>query len=122
MSDPTTYADEPGTSTIERAVTVVLMVGLAALVPMASLFGLIFHMLSDGCPTDSGCGRDQVGVGVAVAAWSPWVVYVAALVLVVRRWVRGRSTWWLPPAGLVVGVALWALGRSIAMAAVSTGG
>ena len=123
MSDPTTYADqEPRTSTGERTVTVLLMIGLAALVPVASLFAMILHMLSDGCPDGSECGRDQVGVGVAVAAWSPWAVYVAALVLVVRRWVRGRSTWWVPLVALVIGVAFWALGRSIALSAVSTGG
>ena len=90
--------------------------------PVASLSATIFHMLTDGCPDGSGCGRGQVGVGVAVAVWSPWVVYGAALVLVVRRWVRGRSTWWVPPAALAVGVAFWALGRSIAVAAVSTAG
>lgn len=122
MSDRTTYDDEPRTSTLERGVSVVLVVALGALVSMASLYGFIFHLLSDGCRADSECGRDQIGVGVAVAVVSPWVVFVGTVVLVVRRWVRGRTTWWVPLVAVVIGAAFWALGRSIALSAVSTGG
>ncbi|GAA5123082.1 hypothetical protein GCM10023339_42390 [Alloalcanivorax gelatiniphagus] len=114
MSEPT-YDDQPRRpSKVERSVTVVLMVGLAALVPLGSFFGLFFGMASDGCVGDAPCDSDQIGLGVAVAALSPVVVFIAALVVVLARFARRRSAWWVPLVALVVGGLLWATGGIIA--------
>lgn len=121
MSQPEPYVPEPtGPSRgVDRTVTVVLMLALAVLVPFASLFGLFFGMASDGCVGSVQCSSTVITLGLAVAAASPWVVYVAALVLVIVRWVRRRSTWWVPLAALVVAAALWALGGFIAVTGAS---
>ena len=119
MSEPASYDDLPRrTSSLERAVTILLMVVLAALVPLASFFGLFFGMASDGCVGDNPCDSDRIGLGVSMSAASPPVVFVAALVWVGVRWVRRRTTWWVPLVALVVGVALWVLGGYLAVSAV----
>ncbi|NYE35014.1 hypothetical protein F4692_000118 [Nocardioides cavernae] len=113
MSQPEAY---DRSRTADRTVTVVEMLALALLVPFASIFGLFFGMASDGCIGSVQCSSEQITVGLGIAAVSPWVVYVAALVVVVVRWVRRRSTWWVPLAALVVGAALWAIGGFVAVA------
>ena len=114
----TTYDLPRQTSTVERAVTMVLMVGLAVLVPLASFFGLFFGMASDGCMGDAPCNSDQIGLGVGVAALSPVLVLLAALVVVITRARRRRSAWWVPLVALAVGIGLWVLGGFIAVSAV----
>ena len=115
----TTYDDLPRqTSTLERVVTVLLLIGLAVLVPLASFFGLFFGMASDGCGGDTRCSTGQISAGIVVSAGSPWVVYLVALVVVIVRWARRRRTWWVPIAALVLGAGLWALGGFIAVSAV----
>lgn len=118
-TEPTTYDDLPRqTSIVERTITVLLMVCLAALVPIASFFGLFFGMASDGCVGDNPCDSNQLGLGVALAAASPTVVFLAALVWVIVRVARRRSAWWVPLVGLAVGIGLWMLGGLIAFSAV----
>ena len=112
----TSYDDLPRqTSTVERVVTVLLMIALAVLVPIASFFGLFFGMVSDGCGDGGVCSTTQITVGLVVSAGSPWLVYLGALGVVIVRWVRRRSTWWVPIAGLVVGTAIWFVGANIAL-------
>ena len=119
MSQPEPYDDlPPQTSTVERAVTVLLMVGLAVLVPLASFFGLFFGMASDGCIGNARCSSEQITVGIAISAGSPWIVYLVALGVVIVRWVRRRRTWWVPISALAVGAALWALGGFVAVSGV----
>ncbi|MCF6377083.1 hypothetical protein L2K70_05670 [Nocardioides KLBMP 9356] len=119
MSQPASYDDlPPQTSTVERVVTVLLMLGLAVLLLIASFLGLFFAMASDGCVGDVRCNGAQIGAGIVVASGSPWVVYVVALVVVVVRWVRRKRTWWVPLAALVVGALLWVVGGLIAASAV----
>ena len=81
MTEPATYDDLPRqTSTVERVVTALLMVGLAVLVPVASFLGLFFAMVSDGCTGDTECNGGQIGLGVPGgpldrrwwSSWSPW--------------------------------------------------
>jgi glucan phosphoethanolaminetransferase (alkaline phosphatase superfamily) len=115
----TSYDDLPRqTSTVERVVTILLMIALAVLVPLASFFGLFFGMASDGCVGDTRCSSEQITVGIVISAGSPWVVYLAALAVVIVRWVRRRRTWWVPIAALLVGAALWALGGFVAVSGV----
>ncbi|KRF36470.1 hypothetical protein [Nocardioides sp. Soil805] len=119
MTEPVTYDDLPRqTSTVERGVTALLMVGLAVLVPVASFLGLFFAMVSDGCTGDTECNGGQIGLGVLVAAGSPVVVFVVALVVVIVRIVRRLPAWWVPLVALVAGAALWGLGAVIAASAV----
>jgi hypothetical protein len=115
VSQPEPYARS---RTADRVVTVVEMVALAVLVPIASLFGLFFAMASDGCIGDVACSSTVITLGIAISAASPWVVWLVALVLVIRRWVRRRTTWWLPLVALAVGAALWALGALVAVSGV----
>ena len=105
-------------SPLERGITIVLLVGLLLLVPVASFLGLFFGMASDGCMGDAPCDSDQIGAGVLLSAISPVVVFLAALVGVAVRMVRGRTAWWVPLVALAVGIALWALGGLIAVSAV----
>lgn len=119
MTTPASYDDLPRqTSTVERVVTALLMLGLGLLALMASFLGLLFSMASDGCVGDTPCDGGRLGLGVLVAAGSPVVVFLAALVVVIRRVARRLPAWWVPLAALGVGAALWALGGVIAFTAV----
>jgi hypothetical protein len=119
VTEPATYDDLPRqTSTVERVVTALLMVGLAVLVPIASFLGLFFMMVADGCNGDAECSGGRIGLGVLVAVGSPVVVFLVALAVVVIRVVRRQSAWWVPLVALVVGAGLWALGAVIAASAV----
>ena len=102
------------TSTVERAVTVLLMLGLAVLVPIATFFGLFLGMVSDGCGEGT-CTTIQVTAGVLISSGSPWVVYLGTLAVVILRWVRRKTTWWVPVAALVAGAAIWFVGANIAV-------
>ena len=118
MSQPTPYADRRATvSPVDRVVTVLLLVGLVILVPIAGFMGLLTAMASDGCGANT-CNDSLMTLGVATSAISPIVVGVAAFVWVVVRWVRGRSTWWVPLVAVVVGAGLWALGALLTFSAV----
>ena len=115
MTAPAPYDDLPRqTSTVERVATALLMVGLAVLVPIASFLGLLFSMVSDGCMGGNECDSGRIGLGVLVAAGSPVLVFLGALVVVVRRVATRRSTWWVPLVALVVGAGLWILGAVVA--------
>lgn len=115
MTAPAPYDDLPRqTSTVERVVTALLMVGLAVLVPIASFLGLLFSMVSDGCTGGNECDSGRIGLGVLVAVGSPVLVFLGALVMVVRRVATRRSAWWVPLVALVVGAGLWILGGVIA--------
>lgn len=119
MSDPGTSDDlQRQTSSVERVVTVLLMIGLAVLVPIASFFSLFFGMVSDGCVGDVRCSSGLITLGIALSAATPWIVYVVALAVVIRRWVRRRRTWWVPIAALAVGALLWISGAIVAASAV----
>ncbi len=126
MSEPGTYADQPGAGpdrtvgTGDRVVTVVLLVALAVLVPIAAVMGLLTAMASDGCGSSTRCNDTLIGVGVFTSALSPVVAGLAALVWVIVRWVRDRPTWWVPLAGAAVAAAGWALGAVITFSAVGS--
>ncbi|KRF07585.1 hypothetical protein ASG88_01775 [Nocardioides sp. Soil777] len=119
MTAPASYDGLPRqTSTVERAVTALLMVGLAVLVPIASFLGLFLGMVSDGCTGDTACNGDQIALGVLVSAGSPVVVFIVALVVVVVRVVRRLPAWWVPLVALAAGAGLWVLGAVVAASAV----
>ena len=111
VADPAAERDVP---VADRVVTALLMVGLVVLVPIASFLGLLFSMASDGCVGDAPCSSGQIMSGVLVAAASPVLTYLVALVVVVLRVRARRRTWWVPVLALVVGAGLWFLGGVIA--------
>ena len=59
---------------------VLLLVGLAVLVPIAGFMGLLTSMASDGCMANA-CNADLMSVGIFTSALSPAVVFLAAFVL-----------------------------------------
>jgi uncharacterized BrkB/YihY/UPF0761 family membrane protein len=121
VSQPTSYADQRGAvSPVDRVVTVLLLVGLALLVPIAGFMGLLTAMASDGCGANT-CNGALMTLGVGTSAISSVLVGIAALVWVIVRWVRGRSTWWVPLVAVVVGAVLWALGAGLTFAGAEIG-
>lgn len=118
MSDTTHDAQPTRTSTGERVTTVVLMVGLAVLVPVAGVMGLLTSMASDPCGSSTECDTALIGVGVLTSALSVAAAFLVALVWVVLRWRARRTTWWVPLVALAAGAALWALGAVITFTAV----
>lgn len=112
MTDPAPYADRPRASPVDRVLTVLLLIGLAVLVPIAGFLGLLTSMASDGC-MDNTCSSALMTVGIFTSALSPVVVGLGALAWVVVRWVRGRSTWWVPLVAVVVGALLWVAGALV---------
>ena len=117
MSD-TAYAGATRTSsTPDRLATVLLLVGLLALVPIGVVLGLLLAMASDSCGVNT-CNETLIGVGVIVSAAAPVVAFLVTLVWVVVRWVRRRTTWWVPLAGLLLGALGWGLGAVLAFSSV----
>jgi hypothetical protein len=115
---PAPYADEaPAASPVDRVVTVLLLVGLAVLVPIAGFMGMLTSMASDGCMANA-CNADLMSVGIFTSALSPAVVFLVALAWVVKRWRRGRSTWWIPLVAVVAGAVVWFGGARITFSAV----
>jgi hypothetical protein len=119
VTEPATYDDSsPAVRPLDRVVTVILLVGLALLAPVAGFMGLLTAMASDGCGSGAECNDAMIGLGVFTSAGAPIVVALAALVWVIVRWVRGRSTWWIPLVAVIVGAAGWVIGAFITSSAV----
>ena len=118
MTEQATYADQASAvSPADRVVTVLLLVGLAVLVPIAGFMGLLTSMASDGCMANA-CNADLMSVGIFTSALSPAVVFLAALAWVVKRWRRACSTWWIPLVAVVAGAVVWFGGALITFSAV----
>lgn len=104
---------EPPARTGDVVATVVLLVALAAFTTLVSIFGLFFGMASDGCFGDAACS-DRVGLGVGIAMVAPWVVFVGALVLAVRRLARRYLAFWVPLVAVPVVLLVWVAGGAVA--------
>jgi hypothetical protein len=119
VTEPTSYAAPPRqVSPLDRVVTVTLMVGLGLLVPVAGFLGLMTGMASDGCVASS-CNSTAIGLGMAVSTSATLVFFLISLVWVIVRWVRGRSTWWVPLVAAVAAAVLWVVGLVITASGVS---
>ncbi|GAA1922112.1 hypothetical protein GCM10009797_14750 [Nocardioides hwasunensis] len=121
MAEPATYAVAPQeTRATDRVVTVILLIGLAVLAPVAGFMGLLTAMASDSCGSGTECNDGLVATGVFTSATSPIIVALAALVWVVVRWRRGRATWWVPLVAVVVAAGTWWIGALITFGAVGS--
>ncbi len=117
MTQPT--AELPAqTSTVERVVTVVLLIGLGIIAVIATFLGLLFSMVSDGCMGDATCNSDQIGLGILIASGSPILVFIVAVAQVVKRFRRRVPAWWVPLAALAAGAVLFVVGGIVAASAV----
>lgn len=85
---------------------------LGVLAPIAGFMGLLTAMASDGCMANT-CNGTLMTLGVGTSALSPLVVGVAAFVWVIVRWVRRKSTWWVPLVAVLAGAVLWMLGAAL---------
>jgi uncharacterized BrkB/YihY/UPF0761 family membrane protein len=104
----------PPLSSASVTVTWLLVLALAGAAALASFFGMFVAMVSDGCAGDTPCNDSVIGLGVMIAAGSPWaVIVVTALVCAFRLGAR-RSAWWVPLLGAVLLVPLWILGAYVA--------
>lgn len=117
MTQPT--VDLPRqTSTVERVVTILLLVGLGIIAVIACFLGLLVSMVSDGCGGDARCNSDQIGLGVLISAGSPILVFFVALSQVIKRFRRRLPAWWVPLGALAAGAVLFVLGAIVAATAV----
>ncbi|RYB95335.1 hypothetical protein EUA93_13895 [Nocardioides oleivorans] len=119
MTQPASYVDQQRDARpTDRVVTVLLLIALVVLAPAAGFMGLLTAMASDSCGSGNECNEGLIGVGVITSAASPIVVALVALVWVVVRWRRGRTTWWVPLVAAVVAAGTWWIGALITFAAV----
>lgn len=116
MSD-TAYAEKAPTRSGDRVATVLLMVGFLVVVPIAVVMGLLLAMASDSCGVNT-CNETLIGVGIVVSAGAPVVAFLVTLVWVVVRWVRRRTTWWVPLVGALLGAVAWGVGAALAFTSV----
>ena len=104
----------PPLSGASVAVTWLLVLALAGAAALASFFGMFVAMVSDGCAGDTPCNNSLIGLGVIIAAGSPWAVLVATALVCALRLGARRSAWWVPLLGAVLLVPLWVLGAYVA--------
>ncbi|WP_252974188.1 hypothetical protein [Janibacter melonis] len=90
--------------------TVVFVAGLALLVPVVGIAGLLTAMSSDGCTASKG-NDALLGLGAPGSAAAFAAMATAALVRVVMRQRSDRSTWWVPLVAVGAGAVLWSSGR-----------
>ena len=106
--------DRPPLSSLSVAVTWLLVLALACAAALASFFGLFLAMVSDGCMGGNPCNDSLIGLGVLIAAASPWAVLLGAALVTALRLGARRSAWWVPLLGAALLVALWGLGAYVA--------
>lgn len=99
--------------------TIVLLVGAAAVSAVASTLAILLAASSAGCGADGRvCRVELLQGGVWTMLTVPWIVFVltaffAVLLLVVRR-----RAFWVPLVGALVAVLAWLVGAFLLWAAV----
>lgn len=98
-------------------VTALLLLGVAALTLIVSIFGLYLAMAADSCGVRD-CDTDLIAVGMLFAAVMPWVLLglavIASIVLLVLR----RLAFWVPLVAAVLIIAAFFIGGGLATAGV----
>lgn len=87
--------------------TIVLLVLLALVAAFASAIAPWFGMAGDFCRV---CDGDLMTTGMLVSLLSPWVAWLAAVVVGIVLMVRRRLAFWAPLAGFGLLLASWFLG------------
>jgi hypothetical protein len=97
--------------------TVLLLLAVAGVTLIVSIFGLYLSMAADACGVRD-CDTDLIAVGMLLAAVIPWIVLavtvVASIVLLILR----RLAFWVPIAGGVLVVVAFFIGGGLATAGV----
>ena len=112
--DSGTARTHPRSAAASVAVTWLLVLALAGAAALASFFGLFRGDGGDGCTGGNPCNDSLIGLGVVIAAGSPWAVLVATALVCAFRLGARRPAWWVPLLGAVLLVPLWVLGAYVA--------
>ncbi|MEU6133424.1 hypothetical protein [Nocardioides sp. NPDC047086] len=103
-----------GGSSADVVLTIVLIVlGFGASV-MASFFGALSIMASDGC-SDS-CNYTMMNIGVAVMVFTPWICWLVFGIWGIVRLARKKLAVLVVVAGGVLAVALYVVGLVLLLA------
>ena len=97
--------------------TVLLLLALAGLTLIVSIFGLYLSMAADACGVRT-CDTDLIAVGMLLASVTPWVVLAVAVVGSIVLLILRRLTFWVPVVGAVLVVVAFFIGGGLATAGV----
>ena len=100
--------------------TVVLLLALAGVTLIASIFGLYLSMAADACGVRD-CDTDLIAVGMLFAAVIPWIVLAIAVIGSIVLLILGRLAFWVPIVGGVLVVVAFFVGAGLATAGVPPG-
>ncbi len=107
-----TFGASPG----DRILTVALLVGAGCLAFVGGFTGFVLTVENDDCYGVVPCFDGPTSTGFLLSATAPFVLGLAALVVVIIRWANARSTWWVPIVATSVGGLVWLLGMQAVMA------
>jgi hypothetical protein len=97
--------------------TVVLLLAVAGLTLIVSIFGLYLAMAADVCGVRE-CDTDLIAVGMLFAAVIPWIVLAVTVVGSIVLLILRRLAFWVPLVGAVLVVAAFFIGAGLATAGV----
>ena len=114
MSESDASATAPkatGPADLIAAIALTTLFGLSCLA--MSLFGVFLTFMTDNC-TDTTCAMNVILFGMLLAIVGPWILLIATIVWLVKRFRRQKRVWWVPLAGFGTAIALCAFGAVIA--------
>lgn len=114
---PPTTAPKRPLRVWDIVLTIVLLLGVAAVTLIASIFGLYLAMAADSCGVRE-CDTNLIAVGMLVAAVMPWVLLGLAVIGSIVLLTLRRLAFWVPlVAGVLIIVAFF-VGGGLATAGV----
>lgn len=97
--------------------SILLLLALAVLATMMSVFGAFLAMASDPCGAVE-CDTGLIAAGMLTAMSLPWVLLAIAVIVVIVLLVMRRLAFWVPLAAVPLVIGSWFLGAAIASAGV----
>ncbi len=97
-----------------------LLLALAGLTLIVSIFGLYLSMAADACGVRD-CDTDLIAVGMLFAAVIPWIVLAIAVIGSIVLLILRRIAFWVPLVGGVLVVVAFFVGAGLATAGVPPG-
>ena len=85
----------------DLVLTILLLLGVAALAAFVSFSAVFLVMASDSCGVRD-CSTELIVFGWLLGMGLPWIVLIAAIVVSIVRLVRRRIAFWVPLAGAVL--------------------